>query len=210
MLSSLLPQSALLVCPCPEQVDPHCQHPLMFFVGDCRILHLQEGPARQLGTVATVFKAPLVYGAVVQRTYFGGHHFNGPECGAPDVATSGACFGIELAFITFESAGAKYHLRVILMQDTENPSFSVRKMRGIRKVYAGSAGGGCGKRSASFPECQPVAVAGTASLSFPACQPMAVAGNKPVEEISNGHRYYFKSREKSPCTAEIASDSQHR
>jgi len=89
-----------------EQVDSHFYHAPVFLVGGGRILHLEEGCAGQLGTVAAVLIATFVHCAVVKRANLGWHHLHCPEGGAFDVAASGACFVIELAFIAFESAGA--------------------------------------------------------------------------------------------------------
>jgi hypothetical protein len=78
---------------------------MVFFVGESRILHLEEVGTGQLGTVATVVITSLINGTVIERAHFVGHHLHRPECGALDIVASVACFVEELAFIAFESAG---------------------------------------------------------------------------------------------------------
>jgi len=78
---------------------------MVFFVGESRILHLEEVGTGQLGTVATVVITSPVNGTVIERAHFTGHHLYCPEGSAFDVTASVACFVEELAFIALESAG---------------------------------------------------------------------------------------------------------
>lgn len=94
------------VCPVAEQGCAYPYHALMLLVGGGRIFHLEEGSAGQLGTVSAIFIATLVHRTVVEGAYLCWHHLYCPEGGAFDVTASGAGFVVELAFITFESAGA--------------------------------------------------------------------------------------------------------
>ena len=77
----------------------------------------------------------LVNSTVVKGAYFCGHHLNCPEGCSLNITATGTGFVVELTFIAFESAGAKYHGIVILMQDTQNPVVQEKQMQRIIIVY---------------------------------------------------------------------------
>jgi hypothetical protein len=154
-----------------QQINPYCYHLTVLLVRYGRVFHLQEGGAREICTSSAVFVTTLVYGAVVQRAYFRRHHFHGPEGGAFDIAAAGAGFVAELAFIAFESAGAKDHGFDNLMQFTQIPvSTTENKCGRLYAKYdlsvgaAGTCGGVFAGRAAFLwlpvsPPGQPVPVA---------------------------------------------------
>jgi len=81
----------------------------MFLFRGTGVFHFTEHGAGEFGAVAAVSVFTLIYGTVIQRAGFCGHHFQRPEGLALYGVAAGTLFFKEIAIGTNKSAGRKGH-----------------------------------------------------------------------------------------------------